>query len=153
MTETERIRDQLNRAMYGEAWHGPSLWPLLSDITAERAAARPLSNVHAIWTLVLHVTTWINVVRRRLLGERYRPSEGENFPTAYEVSPEAWQRDCHALERSHEALTATLADLKDADLDHSPTGGKSSAYALLHGTIHHIIYHAGQIAILKKYAG
>lgn len=153
MTEIERIQDQFRRTMYGEAWHGPALWPLLDDVTAEQAAARTLPDAHPIWTLVLHLTTWQNVVRRRLLGEKYSPSEGQNFPTAYEVSPEAWQRDCHALKQSHEALMATLAGLTDADLDQSPVGGTFPTYALLHGTIHHTLYHAGQIAILKKGRG
>ncbi len=149
MTEIERIRDLFHRAMYGQAWHGPALWPLLSDITAEQAAARPLPNVHTIWALVLHITTWQITVRRRLLGENHSPSESQNFPSSYEVSPEAWQRTCHALKQSHEALAAVLADLT-IDLDESPTGSTFPAYALIHGTIQHNLYHAGQIAILKK---
>ena len=38
--ETDRIADQLQRAMKGGAWHGPDLAVLLSDVNAAAAAAQ-----------------------------------------------------------------------------------------------------------------
>ncbi|MGA2262460.1 MAG: hypothetical protein ABSH28_13620 [Acidobacteriota bacterium] len=38
MTEVERIADQLQRSMEGNAWHGPALLEVLEGVTAEEAA-------------------------------------------------------------------------------------------------------------------
>jgi hypothetical protein len=53
-TDIQRIEDQLRSAFTGNAWHGPAVRELLADVTAEKAAARPLSNAHSIWEIVLH---------------------------------------------------------------------------------------------------
>ena len=47
-------------------------------------------------------------------------------------------------------LRETAAQIEDELLDTSPTGNHSTRYVLLHGIIQHDLYHAGQIAILKK---
>ena len=36
MSETARIADQLRRAFYGGAWHGDSLFEILTGVTADR---------------------------------------------------------------------------------------------------------------------
>ena len=44
-----------------------------------------------------------------------------------------------------------MAGLEDARLDAAIVeGGRASIYVTLHGTIQHYLYHAGQIALLKK---
>jgi len=68
MEETKRIADQLQRAFEGEAWHGPSLRELLAEVSAEKAASRPLALAHNIWEIVLHVAAWHGGVKRRLDG-------------------------------------------------------------------------------------
>jgi len=72
MTESERILDQLNRSLDGEAWHGPALFELLRDVTLEQAASRPVPNAHTIWEILLHVTVWVEQVRARLRGDDTR---------------------------------------------------------------------------------
>ena len=56
MNETARIRDLLDQAVAGDAWHGPSLLALLAGVPPELAARRPISGAHSIWELVLHAT-------------------------------------------------------------------------------------------------
>jgi hypothetical protein len=65
MSEIQRIEDQLRRAFEGHAWHGPAVRELLADVTAAKAAGRPLPSAHSIWEIVLHMATWERVVRRR----------------------------------------------------------------------------------------
>ena len=57
-SEGARIADQLRRAFYGSAWHGPAVLELLKDVDAATAAAKPLAEVHSIWELVLHIAVW-----------------------------------------------------------------------------------------------
>ncbi|MGH9579905.1 MAG: DinB family protein [Terriglobales bacterium] len=152
MSETARIADQLQRAFAGNAWHGPSLRELLADVSAERAAARPLPNTHNIWELVLHITAWTNVARRRALGDNADLSPQENFPNA-DKGETAWKEALASLERAHRELLAAIASLPDSRLQEEVPGHGYTVYVLLHGVVQHALYHAGQIALLRKEDG
>ena len=62
----------------------------------------------------------------------------------------AWEKTLQNLENGHKELHKTISGLSDADLDKILKQPKPSVYQLLHGVIQHDLYHAGQIAILKK---
>lgn len=161
MEEINRIEDQLRRAFEGGAWHGPALREVLADVTAERAAARSMVGAHNIWEIVLHVTAWHGAVQRRLEGEPAQlPVEGD-WPRVTETSAARWSETLLALEQSYQSLQRTIAGLTDAQLNNyiygtlgaepdPPTGAGVSVYLTLHGVVQHDLYHAGQIAILKK---
>jgi len=78
--ETSRIADQLRRAFYGEAWHGPALLEILRGVSAAEAAARPLPKAHRIWEIVRHVAVWDEAARRRMAGEVVQPAPHEDWP-------------------------------------------------------------------------
>jgi len=153
MTEIERIRDQLRRAHEGEAWHGPALEEVLKGVTAETAAQRSLGGAHTIWEIVVHIGVWESVVRRRLSGEVVRnvPPE-QDWPPVTDTAPEAWQRALDEVRRGHELLQQTIARLTDRQLEEDVPGMGYNGYVMLHGAVQHAIYHAGQIALLKKAA-
>ena len=153
MSEIERILDQLKRAYEGGAWHGPSVCEVLTGVTATQAHARPpLQNAHSIWELVHHIAVWENVGRRRLEGDRaeINISSPEDWPPADDMSDAAWEQAKAVLDRGHEALRKAIAALDESRLDQPILEGLSTAYVTLHGVIQHDLYHAGQIAILKK---
>jgi uncharacterized damage-inducible protein DinB len=152
MTEVERILDQLKRAYEGEAWHGPSVREVLAGITAEQAHARPLQNAHSIWELVHHIAVWENVGRRRLTGDRAAIdiSSPEDWPPADDTTEAAWEQAKVALDRGHRGLVEAIANVPDSRLDEPIFEGMSTVYVTLHGVIQHDLYHAGQIAMLKK---
>lgn len=54
-TDLQRLEEQLERALEGEAWHGPSVLEILEGVTAAQAAAHPIAGAHSIWELVLHL--------------------------------------------------------------------------------------------------
>jgi len=211
-TERERIADQISRSYRGEAWHGPSIAELLSDVGAAAASARPEpsaqrvgdspepiatgvgspsherddaptqqeepsaqrvgggaptqqeKSTHTIWELVLHTTTWERYAMKRLqagpgprsLGEggpneKHEPSAEENFPTVTDTSEAAWKKTLEELELTTDRLCAMIRELaSDARLDDKVPGKDYNVYFLLHGIAQHNIYHAGQIALLKK---
>jgi uncharacterized damage-inducible protein DinB len=150
MSEVTRILDQLTRAHEGGAWHGPALCEVLEGVTAEMAAARPLPAAHGIWEIVLHVTTWEEVVRRRLEGETFEPSQAEDWPAVTDASAAAWTAALRRLADGNRALRATIAGFDETRLDASTAGTAQTAYVLMHGAIEHDLYHAGQIALLRK---
>ena len=155
MSETARIADQLRRAFSGEAWHGDSLLEILSGITAAQAAARPIKHAHSIWELVLHIAAWDRAVRRRLSGEAVDLSDKQNFPSAMDPSEGAWRRAVEQAKSVHDELIKAVSAFSDERLSEKVSGKKDQPdwynfYYMLHGVVQHELYHAGQIALLKK---
>ena len=148
-SETSRIADQLRRAFDGNAWHGPSLLELLDDVDAGTAAARP-PRAHSIWELALHIAAWDEAVRRRLGGTKLQLTGPQNFPPTPKPTAAAWRNAVAQVKRTHEALVKTVANLPDSRLWDRVPGKRYNFYFMLHGVAQHELYHAGQIAILKK---
>ncbi|HEV7681980.1 MAG TPA: DinB family protein [Pyrinomonadaceae bacterium] len=151
MTETERIAEQLNRAFLGNAWHGPAVIEILEGVTAEQAAAHPFASAHSIWELALHIETWTRACLRRLQGQRAKLSDAEDWPAAGSDEP-AWKQTQESIKQAHDELAAAIRALDDSRLDQPIVEEMSFVYVTLHGVIQHSLYHAGQIAILKKAA-
>lgn len=150
MGEIMRIMDQLKRAFEGPAWSGPSVLEALEGVSAARAANRPIRGAHSIWELTLHIAVWEDVVRRRALGETVHPTDAEDFPAAEVTTERAWADAIAALAAGHRALRDVVAAFDERKLEQPLTPGGPSAYIQFHGAIQHDLYHAGQIAVLKK---
>ena len=154
MSETDRIRNQFERAFDGEAWHGPSVRSLLDGVTAEQAAAHPISGAHSIWQLTLHIAAWEDACRRRLEGDPAQLSDAEDYPPITDTSQAAWESAKAKLIDVHRRLLDAISATDDSRLDqpiiNSAETKFSTVYVTLHGGVQHSLYHAGQIAILKK---
>lgn len=150
MSEVKPIIEQLDRAFSGEAWHGPAVAEVLDGVGGRLAAARPISNAHSIWEIVLHMTATQDLVSRRLRGEEARLTQEEDWPPQGETGDEAWHTARADLDRSFREVRELIADVDDARLQRPIVPGFSSVYVTLHGLVQHNLYHAGQIAILKK---
>ena len=149
-SEGSRIADQLRRAFYGSAWHGPAVLELLKDVNATTAAARPLEDVHSIWELLLHMAAWDRAGLRRLGGEKYQLKGPANFPRVPAPIEPAWREAVAMAKRTHDTLVETVAALSDKRLRDQVPGKRYDFYHMLHGIAQHELYHAGQMAILKK---
>jgi uncharacterized damage-inducible protein DinB len=153
MSETTRIADQLRRAFYGGAWHGDSLFEILNGVTAAQAAARPAANAHTIWELVLHIAAWDDAVRRRMTGIAVKLPAKKNFPPVTDTSEAAWENTLQQIRRVHDELIDAVEKFPVKSLDKQvpgKTGAHYNFYYMLHGVAQHELYHAGQIALLKK---
>ena len=150
MGEIERITDQLRRAFEGDAWHGPSLTEVLADVTAEQAAARALPKAHRIWEIVLHIAAWERAALRMLRGEVVKLSPEEDWPAVEDTSESSWRLALGDLRHGHLELRSAIETLPEARLAEPVPGREFSCYFLLHGVIQHDLYHAGQIALLRK---
>lgn len=153
MREIDRILDQMDRAFSGDAWHGPSLMGLLDGISAEDASKHVVHGAHSIWELVHHMAAWNSIVQHRLQGETVEVTTERDWPPVWEVSETAWARAIENLSESHARLRSVVAGLQDEQLDlmdQKTSGPNTSRYVVLQGMIQHNLYHAGQIAVLKK---
>lgn len=147
MDEINRIISTLRKTFEKNAWHGPAVKEVLQDITTE-TATRKLPNVHSIVELVAHMTAWRIFVIQKLQGnETYKVTDEMNFPHGNE-----WTAVLQQLDASQHDLLKTIETFPADTLKELVPHGehKYTFYTLLHGIIHHDLYHIGQIALLKK---
>jgi uncharacterized damage-inducible protein DinB len=144
------LADQLRRAFEGDAWHGPALLELLKDLDAAAAAAKPSPDVHSIWELVLHIAAWDDAAMRRLAGEKCQPTGAANFPPPPKPTEAAWRKAIAQATRTHNQLVKKVAAIAESRLGERVPGKKYDFQHMLHGVVQHELYHAGQIAVLKK---
>ena len=154
ISEVDRIRDQFRRAFEGEAWHGPSVLALLEGVTAQQAAAHPIPGAHSIWELTLHIAAWERACLRRLNGDPAQLTDAEDWEAINDTSAAAWEAMKQQLIDNHRELLDAIASVDDARLNEPIITHAaipfSSVYVTLHGGVQHDLYHAGQIAMLKK---
>jgi uncharacterized damage-inducible protein DinB len=111
------------------------------------------ARAHTIWELVLHIAAWDDVVLRRLTGVAVTLSGAQNFPSIPDASETAWRKALVQVQRVHEELVEAVAVFPDSRLDEIVPGKKGAHYTfyyMLQGVVQHELYHAGQIALLKK---
>ncbi len=151
MTEVERIADQLRRAHEGGAWHGPALEEILQGVNARAASRRTLADAHSIGEILVHIGVWESVVRRRLCGEMIKDLPPEkDWPPVTGLTDAVWAETLREFRSGYELLRQVMARLTDRQLDEPVPGMGYSVYDMLHGAVQHALYHAGQIALLKK---
>ncbi len=152
--ELSRLEEQLARSLAGEAWHGPSVLEVLEGVSAEQAAARPVAGAHSIWELVLHLCGTYGLVLRRLGGDGRQLAESEDWPAVPEPSAENWGGSLRLLKKLNEDLRQAVKGFPAERLD-LPLVAESpyTAYTQFVGVTQHNLYHAGQIALLKKALG
>jgi uncharacterized damage-inducible protein DinB len=154
MSEIARLADQIRRAFEGGAWPGDSVLEILAGVSAKTAAARPIADAHSIWELVLHIAAWDKVVIRRAGGEAVKLSGKQNFPAVKDISEAAWRNALTLLKATHAELLKTVAAFPDSRLQERVPGQKQeyyNFYYMFSGIVQHELYHAGQIALLKKF--
>jgi uncharacterized damage-inducible protein DinB len=147
MDEIQNILSLLTSTFEKNAWYGPSVKDVLSDIQPEHGSRR-IGKTHSIIELVAHMTSWRTFVIKRLEGDdQFTVSEVFNFPSVSD-----WHNTVRELYESQEKLIVLLKAFPSAKLfDVVPHASyRYTFYTLLHGIIHHDIYHIGQISLIKK---
>src|ERR1043165_2237455 len=92
--------------------------------------------------------------RRAFEGEPARLSDEEDWRPIYDTSEEAWENTKKNLLDTHRELLNAIANLDEARLNAPIIVDSSTPFSTvcvtLHGGVQHDLYHAGQIAMLKK---
>jgi uncharacterized damage-inducible protein DinB len=90
---------------------------------------------------------------RRLGGKAVELTDEENFPPVKDTSAAAWRTALDEVRRIHTELLSAVSALPDSRLGEMVPGKQGAHYTfyyMLHGVVQHELYHAGQIALLKK---
>jgi uncharacterized damage-inducible protein DinB len=149
--EIKRLDEQLGKTLEGDAWHGPAVLELLAGISAAQAAGHPITGAHSIWELVLHLRSDYDLVLRRLAGDGRPYTAEEDWPPCPEATGENWLQTVRELRLANERLRQAVRDFPSDRLDDPLVAGVPySAYTQFIGVTQHNLYHAGQIALLKR---
>ena len=146
-SEIRNLVSLLKQTFEKGAWHGPSVLESLEGVHEAQALKR-LGNTHSIVELVAHMAAWKTYTAKKLNGDdAYKVTDEMNFPALGSLQ-EAMKR----LQESHAALISAVETFPAHKLS-EPFAGSTTPYtyySLLHGIIHHDLYHAGQIMLIKK---
>ena len=136
----------------GYSRHGDPLSQILKGVTAAKAAAKPKGATHSIWELVLHIANWEEIALRRLRGETVEWDRDSqlDWPRVNGTTSSDWKKALGRLSRANRALSVAVAKSTRAQLNKKVVNRPYNKEVMLQGTIHHSIYHAGQISLLKK---
>jgi uncharacterized damage-inducible protein DinB len=153
-TELQRLEEQLERALEGPAWHGPSVLEILKGVSAHQAAAHPIAGAHSIWELVLHLCSDYELVLRRLGGDGRQLKESEGWPIVPAPSDENWRESVSKLKQLNAELRRAIGNFPRERLDEPLVPEVPyTAHTQFIGVTQHGLYHAGQMALLKKALG
>jgi uncharacterized damage-inducible protein DinB len=127
---------------------------VLEGVTAAQAAAHPIAGAHSIWELVLHLCSDYSLVLRRLGGDGRQLTQSEDWATAPEPSAENWSDSIRVLKQFNKDLRQAVRNFPRERLDEPLVPDVPyTAYTQFIGVTQHNLYHAGQIALLKKALG
>ncbi|MFZ0704453.1 MAG: DinB family protein [Candidatus Korobacteraceae bacterium] len=149
MNEIQQLVERYDQTMSGDAWYGDPVWRILQGIDARCAAAQLIPGTHTIWQLVMHMEFWERIAARRLSGPA-TPDEAGNFPATPAPDEAEWQKTLEGFRASNREFRQAISQLDSSSLDSNTAGGQRTFRYELVGVIEHHIYHAGQIALLKK---
>jgi len=154
MTEAGRLEEQLLRAFEGPAWHGPSVLEALEGVMPEAAHAHPVAGAHSIWELVLHLGGTYRLVLRRLAGGAPQLTPAEDWPPVPEPTAAHWRDAVDSLRSLNQQVRHAVRAFDPQHLDQPIVPEPPyTAYTQFIGITQHDLYHAGQIALLKKALG
>lgn len=149
MSEIERIARLLEQTFEGKPYYGPSVLGALEHVAAGIAAKKPIWSAHSIWDIVAHLTAELVYARKVMEGTAEPWIEGETtWSTITDTSDAAWMQALKDLKKANRALVRAVKKLDDTMLEKKPIRVRGPFYTMLHGTIQHNVYHAGQISLL-----
>lgn len=149
MNEIEQIANQINLAYLDGFWGGGSIRDLFRSTAASDAASYPIQGVHSIWEISLHLTSWHQIFRSRLV-EDDDENNYQDWPTPVAANQANWIKTLNKLDVSHKELVDTVRNVKIEDLYKFVPNKKFKIYEMLYGISQHDQYHAGQVLLLKR---
>ena len=102
----------------------------------------------------MHIEAWERACLRRLNGDPARLTDEEDWQPIDDQTDAAWESTKQQLVDTHRELLDAIARVDESRLNEPVITNAntpfSSVYVTLHGGVQHDLYHAGQIAMLKK---
>ena len=146
MSGVKNLIETFSRSFNRDAWHGPAVMEVVEGLTPAVANLR-IGDGHSILELLGHMVAWRNFGIKKLDSiADYKVTDSLNFPTHLSIEEVLMN-----LQKSQKQLVEKIGQFSDAQLEEKVPGQAYSFFTLLHGIIHHDLYHLGQIVMIKKY--
>jgi uncharacterized damage-inducible protein DinB len=150
MSEAKFLSDQIRVTYEGDSWHGPSVMKTLEGVDYKQARTKLLQGRHSIWELVDHINIWMSEASWAVENRRIYDSKSVKDWLPMGQTEKDWRESVERLRLTVARLVDSFSNWRIEDFDRIPDGARYSYRQLLNGVIHHSVYHAGQIAILKQ---
>lgn len=112
----------------------------------ERIVHEKIKTTHSIIELVGHMTFWRRFVTESLLGnEGFEVTDTLNFPVITD-----WLQALDSLRDSQTKLLQALEQFPSERLHEVVPNRPYKFFTMVHGIIHHDLYHLGQIVLIKR---
>lgn len=149
--EIQSIIRNLRNVLEGQPWYGRPVMALIGDVDPTIVYKKPGETQHSLIDLLYHMIAWAEFVAGRMEKEPPPVEEMEELDWR-QIDPvtHTWHAGVEQLKAANEKIIRML-EQKDDSLLSQPVEGREYKFRfLLHGHIQHLIYHAGQIAYVKK---
>jgi uncharacterized damage-inducible protein DinB len=146
------IISSLHTVVEGEPWFGKSVMTLLNEVDANIVYKKPNEASHSLIELLYHMITWAEFTLKRIEGEE------DDDITAFDKmdwrqidsNGHTWEKAVAQFKVTNDLIIDALQSKNDEFLNGKVDYREYNFRFLLNGLIQHNIYHAGQIAYLRK---
>lgn len=146
------IAEQLKDAYQGDPWYGRPLKALLAEVPEDQAFQKPAGQ-HSLLELLWHTITWQEFTLHSLQpveGRSLAYFEAMDWRPLDHADTSLWAAGLARLDETQNELIALLQRQEDSLLHQQVPERSYHFRKLLHGLVQHDIYHAGQIAYVRK---
>ena len=145
MNQKEIIIKYLNRIFNGPAWHGPTVLETLNKVVQDNSN-NAFKDSHSLIEIINHMTAWRIFVIEQLRGNHdFIITEELNFPKTTDL-----RVSIDSLKKSQQTLMDSISKFPEERLAEKVGERKFTYQSMLHGIIHHDLYHLGQISLLNR---
>ncbi len=150
--ETQSIIQNLENTLSGEPWFGRAVYDLLNDTDETKVYVKPGGTEHSLVEILYHMITWAEFTLSRIDENSTGTLSTAEEMDWREINPavHTWQAGMDELKAVHKKIIDILKTKDDSFLSGIVEERDYNYRFLLNGLIQHNIYHAGQIAYLKK---
>ncbi|SFU13506.1 DinB superfamily protein [Algoriphagus locisalis] len=150
MKESQRIQRLYSKQYNGDSWLGVNFVDKLNQITLTQAAHKFSPSTNSIWEILNHLIRWRKLVLEGIPHNTYTSPFHNFFQPITNPSKEEWLKTLDLLRDSEEAWQEYLSNLDESIFDKAFGDKQYNYHELIHGVLHHDIYHLGQISLLAR---
>ncbi len=146
------IINNLENTLSGEPWFGRAVYNLLDEIDEATVSTKTKDTDHSLIELLWHMNTWAEFTLANLenrSADELKVIE-ENDWRNIDPKKHSWKKGMEELKSIHKKIVQILSEKEDIFLKEIVPNRKFNYRFMLNGLIQHNIYHAGQVAYLKK---
>jgi uncharacterized damage-inducible protein DinB len=150
--EIQSIIQNLENTLDGEPWYGRAVYPLLREVEPTVCYKKPTPASHSLIELLYHMLTWAEFTLKRIEKEIANDPDAMEKLDWREIDPQLhnWDEGLGAFIAANQEIVTRLHAKDDSFLDETVDYRKYNFRYLLNGIVQHNVYHAGQVAYVKK---